>query len=256
MKISAIQSEIAWEDKATNVRHLQQTLQTLDADTDLVVLPEMFSTGFSMNNHAMAEPVDGDTLCLLRDLAAEYDTAIAGSYIAADKGKYYNRGFVLTPDNKSYYYDKRHLFRMGEEGDYFDAGTTRLIVPYRGWNICLLICYDLRFPVWARNVGGEYDLLLYVANWPVGRRAVWDVLLQARALENQCYVCGVNRIGTDGNALHYDGGTVIYSPRGTVVASVPDNSVGIATAELSLASLHSFRERFPVWRDADTFTIQ
>ncbi|MDR0972644.1 MAG: amidohydrolase [Prevotellaceae bacterium] len=255
MRVTALQSTIAWEDKATNLERLRGDLERLHGETDLVVLPEMFSTGFSMNNRLMAEPTDGQTMNMLRQWAREFTVALTGSYIAVENGAYYNRGFFLTPDGTSYYRDKRHLFRMGEEADYFEAGNDRTIISYQGWNILLLICYDLRFPVWARNRNNEYDLLIYVANWPVGRRKVWDVLLQARAIENQCYVCGVNRVGDDGNGLHYDGGTVIYSPRGTVQAAVADGIVGQATSELSREALHNWRNKFAVWRDADDFTI-
>ncbi|MDR0892231.1 MAG: amidohydrolase [Mediterranea sp.] len=255
MNLSIIQTDIVWEDKAENLRRLHGKLESLAGTTDLAVLPEMFSTGFSMQSEALAEPVDGPTLTTLRQWAGELGMALCGSYIAVEDGAYYNRGFFLTPEGEAYYYDKRHLFRMGEEPHHFAPGHQHLILPYRGWNICLLVCYDLRFPVWSRNVGNAYDLLVYVANWPSSRRPVWDTLLQARALENQCYVCGVNRVGTDGMGLKYDGGSCLYSPYGRAMSTVTDGEEGIATTLLDLPKLRHFRQKFPVWKDADEFQL-
>ncbi|MDR0939600.1 MAG: amidohydrolase [Mediterranea sp.] len=256
MHLSIIQTDIAWEDKAENLRLLRHKLQALRGGTELVVLPEMFSTGFSMRAEALAEPFGGATISTLRQWAAEFGLALCGSYIASEGGKHYNRGFFLTPEGEAWQYDKRHLFRMGEEPRHFSPGDRRLVLTYRGWNICLLVCYDLRFPVWSRNVDNAYDLLVYPANWPASRRAVWDTLLRARALENQCYVAGVNRVGTDGMGLRYDGGSRVVSPYGKDLATVPDGEEGLATATLSLDGLRQFREKFPVWRDADLFSLQ
>lgn len=256
LKISLVQTDIVWENKEENLNKLGIRLEKLRGTTDLVVLPEMFSTGFSMNSHQLAETVTGTTITILKEYSAAYGFAITGSFIACEDGKYYNRAFFITPEGKEYYYDKRHLFRMGNERDSFSAGTDKLIVNYCGWNICLLICYDLRFPVWSRNVSNQYDLLIYVANWPASRRKVWDTLLPARALENMCYVCGVNRIGIDGNGLAHNGGSVLYSPKAEVMACVTDDKEDIVTAVADLESLHSFREKFPVWKDADPFVIQ
>lgn len=255
MRISIIQTDIVWENKQENLRLLRRKLEALCGTTEVVVLPEMFSTGFSMNSRALAEPANGETIASLKQWAAEFRLAIAGSYIASDKEQYYNRAFFLTPEGEEHYYDKRHLFRMGRESKHFSAGNDRTIFSYKGWNICLLVCYDLRFPVWSRNVNNEYDLLIYVASWPASRRLAWDVLLQARAIENQCYVCGVNRIGADGHELTYNGGSVVYSPKGEVLASAADNKEEIATAVIDAAALQSFREKFPVWKDSDSFTL-
>lgn len=255
MKVSILQSDIVWEDKQANLQKLQMNLEQLKEDTDLVVLPEMFSTGFTMNSHLLAEPMSGKTIFTLKEYAAQYQLALAGSFIATEESGYFNRAFFITPEGDVSYYDKKHLFRMGDEMNHFSAGSERLIVSYKGWNICLLICYDLRFPVWARNRNNEYDLLIYVANWPASRQRVWDMLLPARALENMSYVCGVNRIGTDGNDLLYQGGSIIYSPKGEVLASVPPNEESTATADLSLSSLREFRSKFPVWKDADEFKL-
>jgi len=262
MRVTLLQTDIVWEDKQKNLRLLRKKLETLRGEAEIVVLPETFSTGFSMNSRQLAEPVTGETITTLRQWAAEFQLAIVGSYIAcneevtSDTGTpYYNRAFFLTPEGEAHYYDKHHLFRMGQETEHFTAGDQRPIISYRGWNILLLVCYDLRFPVWSRNVNNEYDLLIYVANWPVPRRRVWDVLLQARALENISYVCGVNRVGTDGNQMPYSGGSVIYSPKGDLLAHVPDNEEGSATALLDLSALREFRIKFPAWKDADSFSI-
>ena len=197
LRISITQNDLVWENKQENLRQVHQQLQSLDGSTEIVVLPEMFSTAFSMQSDKLAEPITGDTITQLKQWSNEYRVAICGSFIASDHGEFFNRAFFLTPTGEDYFYDKRHLFRMGREADSFSGGESRLIIPYKSWNICMLVCYDLRFPVWSRNVDNEYDLLIYVANWPSSRRLVWDTLLRARALENQCYVCGVNRIGTD-----------------------------------------------------------
>lgn len=255
MRVSILQTDIVWEDKQKNLQHLRDKLEELAGKTDMAILPEMFSTGFTMKSRELAEPADGNTITTLRNWAATYQIALAGSYIASDRGHYYNRAFFLSPDGEAYYYDKKHLFRMGNERESFSAGNDKIIIPYRGWNICLLVCYELRFPVWSRNVDNAYDLLIYVANWPTPRRRVWDTLLAARAIENMSYVCGVNRIGVDGNELSYNGGSVIYSPKGEVIALASDNEDNMITVELNLESLRSFREKFPVWMDADRFTL-
>ena len=255
IRISIIQTDIVWENKQENLRLLHEKLQSLRGTTEIVVLPEMFSTGFSMQSQLLAEPNSGETITILKQWASRYGIAICGSYIAIDNGQFYNRAFFLATEGTEFYYDKRHLFRMGREAEHFSAGDKRLVVSYHGWNICLLVCYDLRFPVWSRNVNNEYDLLIYVANWPIPRRLVWDTLLRARALENQCYVCGVNRVGIDGYQQKYNGGSVIYSAFGEEKASLPDDTEGITTATLTLSSLRQFREKFPVWKDADEFHL-
>ena len=255
MRISILQTDIVWENKQENLRRLREKLETLRGTTEIVVLPEMFSTGFSMQSKTLAEPNSGETITTLKLWARQFQIAICGSYIATDNGLFYNRAFFLTPEGEESYYDKRHLFRMGREAEHFSAGTKRLILPYLEWNICLQVCYDLRFPVWSRNVNNGYDLLIYVANWPIPRRKVWDILLQARALENISYVCGVNRIGKDGRDIPHSGGSVVYSPKGEVLATVPDNEETTATASLSLSSLQEFRLKFPAWKDADEFVI-
>ena len=255
LKISIVQTDIAWENKQENLRMLREKLHALRGTTEIVVLPEMFSTGFTMKSRELAEPVSGITVRILKELAADFQLALCGSFICSERSNYYNRSFFITPEGEEFYYDKRHLFRMGNEAEYFSSGNNKLIISYRGWNICLLVCYDLRFPVWSRNVNNEYDLLIYVASWPQARRLAWDTLLCARALENMCYVCGVNRIGVDGNKLIYNGGSVVFSAKGEVLASVPDGEEGIETVSLSLISLQQLRDKFPVWKDADAFRL-
>lgn len=262
LRLSLLQTDIAWENKQENLRLLREKLENLRGKTEIVVLPEMFSTGFSMNPSKLAEPTEGETITTLKRWASEYHLGIAGSYIACVAGSchslppaYYNRAFFLTPEGEAYFRDKRHLFRMGHETQYYNAGNNRDIISYHGWNIRLLVCYDLRFPVWSRNSHNEYDLLIYVANWPASRRKVWDILLQARALENISYVCGVNRIGRDGQGIVHDGGSAVYSPKGERLGDVPDHAEGIATIVLDLDALQDFRQRFPAWKDADAFSF-
>lgn len=255
LRITLVQSDIIWENKPANLTVLGEKLEHLAGTTDLVVLPEMFSTGFSMNSRAIAEAADGETLNVLRELARLHDVAICGSMIATDGGQYYNRGFFIHPDGSAEFYDKRHLFRMGDEPNHYSSGKERLIVNYREWKICLLICYDLRFPVWARNVQNEYDLLIYVANWPASRSKVWNLLLPARAVENMSYVCGVNRVGADGLGLKYTGDSVLIDARGQKVVACTPGVDEIQTATLSLDALHDFRRKFPAWMDGDKFEI-
>lgn len=256
MRITLLQTDIVWEDKEANLSKLHTFLQQLSGSTDLVVVPEMFSTGFSMNSNTLAESEEGNTVNLLKTWSSSYKLALTGSFIAlGEDGKKYNRGFFITPDEKAVFYDKRHLFRMGKEPEFFAAGNNHLLIDYKGFHISLLICYDLRFPVWSRNVGNSYDLLIYVANWPASRRKVWDALLKARALENMSYVCGVNRIGTDGNHLPHNGGSQLISAKGDIITTVADNEEGYSTATIDIDSLQHFREKFPVWKDADEFGI-
>lgn len=256
MRITLLQTDIVWEDKQANLKRLEKYLEQLNGQTDLVVLPEMFSTGFSMNSEALAESVEETTVSSLKKWSQKYQLALCGSYIAKEKNsKNYNRGFFITPDGNASYYDKRHLFRMGKESDFFCAGDRQQIINFKGFRISLLICYDLRFPVWSRNIDNGYDLLIYVANWPASRRNVWDILLKGRAIENMSYVCGVNRVGTDGNGLPYDGGSVLISAKGNILASVENDREGFVTKTIDLDSLTHFRDKFAAWKDADRFTL-
>lgn len=254
LRISLLQTDIKWEDKEYNLATLERYISQLTGKTDLIVLPEMFSTGFSMNSHILAETTEGNTISKLQTWAAQYEVALSGSFIAEDNNEYYNRGFFITPTEATFY-DKRHLFRMGDEPKHFSAGDKQCIIQYNGFNICLLICYDLRFPVWARSVDNNYDLLLYVANWPEARSRVWSVLLEARALENQAYVCGVNRVGKDGIGLSYKGQSTLIDFKGNKLVYFNTAIEQIETVEISKEELNLFRNKFPVWKDADRFTL-
>jgi omega-amidase len=255
MRITFIQTDIAWEDKTANLEHYSRLLFNLKGKTDLVVLPEMCTTGFTMHPEQLAETDQGVTLNTFKCLSAECKLAIAGSHIGKEGDKYLNRGFFIQPDGNTATYDKRHLFRMGEEAKHYTAGNDKIIVSYLGWNIRLAICYDLRFPVWLRNVDNEYDLLLIVANWPESRQAVFDNLLVARALENQAFVCGVNRTGTDGEGLRYSGGSALINAYGKRLSEPTEKTTSIQTVDFHLEELHRFREKFPVWKDADRFNL-
>ena len=255
LRISMIQSHIIWEDKEENLSYFGELLRRISGRTDLAVLPETFSTGFSMNVEALADPMDGTTVATIKGWAERYKMAVAGSFIAREEGKYYNRAFFVTPDGEASYYDKRHLFRMAGEDRHFSAGDKPLVVRYKDWNICLQVCYDLRFPVWSRNVNNAYDLLIYVANWPEARKKAWKVLLQARAIENMAYVCGVNRVGVDGKGFAFRGDSMIYDARGKKLADAGKRDETTRTCALSKTDLEAFRAKFPAWKDADAFQL-
>lgn len=255
MKLTIIQDIIHWADKQSNLDKTQEQLETLAGKTDLVILPEMFSTGFCTNHPELAEDMEENTVKTLKKWALNYGLAIAGSFIATENGKLYNRGFFVFPNGEIATADKRHLFSMGGEDRFFSAGNDKLTVSYQGFNIRLLICYDVRFPVWSRNANNEYDLLIYVANFPQSRISSWDILTPARAVENQAYVCGVNCIGTDGNGIEYNGHSALYDFKGNKTAVAPDNETSIITTEISKESLVKFREKAAFWKDADNFTI-
>lgn len=255
LRISMIQSHIIWEDRSENLGYYGELLRRVSGRTDIAVLPETFTTGFSMNVEVLADTMDGETVRTVEGWAEKYNLAVAGSFIATEGGKYYNRAFLITPEGEEHYYNKRHLFRMAGEDKHFESGNERVIVNYKGWNICLQVCYDLRFPVWSRNVNNEYDLLLYVANWPEARRKVWKTLLHARAIENMAYVCGVNRVGIDGNGFSYRGDSMVYAPKGKKLADAGKREEVTRTCTLLKSELEDLRTKFPAWMDADTFTI-
>lgn len=255
LRISLVQTNIEWENKEMNLHNLETKVQALSGNTDLVVLPEMFATGFTMQSHLFAETTDGETLSTLRHLAKKYDLAFVGSFIYTERDNFFNRAFFISPDSEDVFYDKRHLFRMGQESEHFSAGNKRCIVSWKGWNICLMVCYDLRFPVWCRNTNNEYDLLIFVANWPAPRRQAWNSLLCARAIENLCYVCGVNRVGNDGMGLYYAGDSSLYNMKGENIIHFEENEEKTITTSIDLQLLHSFRTKFPAWIDADKFTF-
>ncbi|MEG2573556.1 MAG: amidohydrolase [Bacteroides sp.] len=257
LRVSLFQTDIIWEDKQANLLNLENKLGELNEQTDIVVLPELFSTGVSVKNRKdLPEPIDGNTISVIKRLAHKYQTAICGSYIALCEGAVYNRAFFVSPDGKEQYYDKHHLFSIGEESNHFTAGNKRIVFDYLGWNICLLVCYDLRFPVWCRNKNNEYDLLIVVANWPASREKVWKTLLCARAIENQSYVCGVNRVGIDGLGINYSGQSSLLDAKGNTLTTFADKEEGVRNISIELNSLRTFRRQFPVWKDADVFEIK
>jgi predicted amidohydrolase len=215
----------------------------------------MFSTGFSMNGRYLAEPGDGKTVGTIKRWACDCNFAVCGSFLAIENDRLYNRGFFITPEGDAFFYDKRHLFRMGDENKNFTPGEKQLIIPYKEWNICLIVCYDLRFPVWSRNVGKAYDLLICPANWPQARGNSWNILLKARALENYCYVCGVNRVGEDGHGIHHRGDSQLIDFKGDVIAFCEPDKEGVVTGTICKEVLEQFREKFPVWQDADKFVV-
>lgn len=253
LKVALVQSMLHWEDAAANRAMFAEKLLALKGITDLVVLPEMFTTGFSMRTAELAEPMDGDTVSWMKEQARELDAAIYGSVIIAEGGKCYNRGLFVMPDGTVVTYDKRHLFRMAEEFQHYTPGGQRVVVEWRGWRLLLQICYDLRFPVFARN-RGDYDALLYVANWPELRRYPWSQLLIARAIENQSYVIGVNRVGMDGKGHHYTGDSASVDPRGDADVMKASREHVLHTV-LHREALDDFRAKFPVADDADAFSL-
>jgi predicted amidohydrolase len=255
LNVGMIQTGLIWEDARANRDRFDQKLDQLPKDTHIAVLPEMFTTGFSMQPERLAEQNDGPTVNWMKSRAARYDMLLMGSVIIREKSNYFNRMFVVFPDGTFQYFDKRHLFRMGEENKHYTAGNRRMVVSYKGWRILPLICYDLRFPVWSRN-RGDYDALVYVANWPQVRRHVWNTLLAARALENQCYVIGVNRIGEDGQGLSYSGDSMVLHPKGHSISQTQPKEESVERVTLSMEELERFRAKFPVGKDADDFEIK
>ena len=253
LRVTLVQTELAWQDPAANRRGLAGHFRGLAGHTDLVVLPEMFSTGFSMEAEQLAEEMGGPTIGWLREEAAALGCVITGSLIVRDAGRCFNRLVWARPDGSLEYYDKRHLFRLANEQQHYAAGTRRLVAAVKGWRVCPLICYDLRFPVWSRS-RGDYDLLLYVANWPQRRAHAWVTLLKARAIENLSYVVGVNRVGRDGNGTSYAGDSVALDFLGQSLSSEGGGD-RVETVVLDLESLQSYRNSFPAQLDADPYEI-
>ena len=256
--VSLVQTDLVWENKEANLRHLEAQLHSLRGKTQVVVLPELFSTGFSMQTTKLAEPMEGPTVQWMRTLARELQLIITGSLMIEEGGNYYNRLLWVLPNGTIGQYDKRHLFAYAGEDRYYQQGAKRLIASVNGFKVNLQICYDLRFPVWARQQSQEgqpeYDLLLYVANWPERRRLAWMQLLQARAIENQCYVIGVNRVGEDGNQIYHSGDSMVIDPLGEILFTQKDKAC-IHTVTLRKEHLQQTRNQFPFLRDADGFEL-
>ncbi|HEC42335.1 MAG TPA: amidohydrolase [Bacteroides sp.] len=254
IKITLIQPDIIWEDIDANLARYSTIIEGFQEATEVVLLPELFSTGFSMRSRELAEPMEGKTMEWMADQADKFKFALAGSIIINDEGNFYNRLIWMQKDGSYHYYDKRHLFRMGGEDEHYSPGNKPLLVEVNGARFRLLVCYDLRFPVWSRN-RNDYDILVYLANWPSPRRDVWNTLLKARALENQSYTIGVNRVGKDAMGIDYNGESMVYDARGNRIAYMEPGFTGSHTIQLSLEQLSAFRKKFPVWRDADPFML-
>ena len=253
LRVSLVQFEIAWEDPLANCALLEEKLQCLANQTDVVVLPEMFSTGFSMNDKG-AEIGHGPVIQWIKLMANRLNALVVGSIKCKENNQFFNRFVAFTPNGEKFSYDKKHLFRMGGEDQFYTAGNERCIISYQNWNIAAFVCYDLRFPVWSRNVDLAYDLAIYVANWPAVRSHAWNTLLRARAIENLAYVVGVNRIGQDGNEIQYQGDSALISYLGNDLLNL-SNEDAIKTHSISKSDLIEFREKFPTDLDADDFEL-
>ena len=259
MEIALVQAELSWEDNDKNLAHFSRILANING-VDLFVLPEMFNSGFTMNSDNIGQTMQGKAVCWLQKMANEKDAVFVTSLIIIENNKRYNRLVWATPNGVTKTYNKKHLFRMANEHDYFTPGTERVIIEYKGIRFCPQICYDLRFPIWSRNSDGQsklpiYDCLIYVANWPKVRSDAWTSLLKARAIENQAFVVGVNRVGLDGNGIEYSGNSRCYSPKGKRLDKVNSSKEMINIVTINLETLKGFREKFPVSDDADLFNL-
>ena len=258
LTLTIIQTDLVFENKTVNLERLKTKIENIEQRTEMVVLPEMFSTGFSMQPELFAETMEGETVKWMKEIAEANKIILTGSIIIEEDGQYFNRLVWMLPNGQLGYYDKRHLFAYGEEDKHYTGGNKRLIASVKGWKINLLICYDLRFPVWSRQQSGidetEYDLLIYVANWPEKRSHAWKTLLCARAIENQCYVAGVNRVGKDNKNIYHSGNSLVIDPLGQVLYHMADEE-DVFTITLQKEDLDKARTQFPFWKDADDFTI-
>ncbi len=261
LKITIIQSDIHWEDIGANLAMFEEKIWQIGEPTDVIVLPEMFTTGFTMNAQKLAEPMNMRTFRWMKQMADQTKALVIGSFIASIHDRHYNRLLWMEPGGNFKTYDKRHLFRMADEHQTYTPGESLLVGHWKGWRICPLICYDLRFPVWSRNRWNStlrkptYDLAIYVANWPKVRIGAWETLLKARAIENLCYTVGVNRIGMDENGIEYNGLSAIVNPKGEPVFTV-EGMEAVKTVEISGNSLQSYRDKFPAFMDADDFSVE
>lgn len=254
LRVSIVQANLIWENIGENITQLNELLDRVEGDTQLVVLPEMFTTGFSMNAEMLAEPDNGTTLRWMIDTSTAKGYALCGSFIVKEGNNYFNRLHFVTPQGEVYRYDKRHLFTFANENKKYTTGQSRLVLEYLGWRILPQICYDVRFPVWSRN-RGDYDLIINVANFPGQRRDIWNTLLKARAIENQCYVAAANRVGSDGLGIYYTGDSQLIGTHGQTISSILPGEVGIIKGCFSSDELDEFRRSFPVLSDADDFEL-
>jgi len=254
LKIAIIQTDIVWQNAKQNRIQYADKISLIEENVDIVVLPEMFSTGFSMEPVGISETMEGETIKWMKNLASEKNAAICGSLIISEDDNFYNRFLFVRPSGEINYYNKRHLFSLAGEEKVYTQGTEKLIIEFKGWKICPLICYDLRFPVWARNVE-TYDVLLYVANWPKPRIVAWDTLLKARSIENMCYVIGVNRIGVDGNGYEYNGHSDAYDCLGEKLTHCIPNHEGLEIVELQKEHVLKVRKQLNFLNDKDVFNM-
>jgi len=252
--ISLIQTSLFWEDRERNMELFSAKIEAINQPTDLILLPEMFSTGFSMRPEQFAETMDGPVIDWMRRTADNKNAVLCGSLMMKENGRFYNRLVWMRPDGSAECYDKRHLFGLGEEHDHYTPGTKKLLVDLKGWKFLPLVCYDLRFPVWSRNTD-HYDALVYVANWPERRIHAWKALLEARAIENQCYVIGVNRVGNDGNDIYHSGESSVIDPKGAILFREGHVDC-VHTFSLSYHHLNHTRESLPFLKDKDLFEIR
>lgn len=257
ISITTIQTHLYWEDVDENLKHLNEKTELITEQTDIIVLPEMFTTGFIMNPEKFAEQQGGKGLQWMQQKAKAKNCVVVGSISVTENQKFYNRLYWVLPDGSYQFYDKRHLFQMANEDKHYTAGTQKLIVEYKGWKICPLVCYDLRFPVWSRNTKeNRFDLLIYVANWPEVRSYPWKHLLIARSIENQSYVVGVNRIGEDGKNISHSGDSLVINPRGEIISTIKPHEDKSEKVILSADYLLDFRKAFPVMEDGDDFDLK
>lgn len=252
MRITLLQQDIVWGNPQTNLCNINEQVKGIE-DTDLLILPEMFTTGFAIQPQSVAEPEGGVGLAWMKQTAMTKGYAICGSIAIESRHKYFNRLYFVLPSGKVLYYDKRHLFTYGGEKEAFTEGNRRVIISYQGVRILLQTCYDLRFPVWSRN-RNDYDMIVYVANWPAGRISAWSTLLRARAIENQCFVAGVNRVGV-GNGLHYSGSSALIDFQGEALGIGQDNKECLISGVINMKRLQAFRKEFPVLSDSDDFLL-
>ncbi|MGN6542276.1 MAG: amidohydrolase [Ginsengibacter sp.] len=258
LTITLIQTNLFWENKKANLKMLQEKIEAIKEKTEIVILPEMFTTGFSMRAELLAETIDGETMKWMERVAADNKIILTGSVIIEQNGKFFNRLIWMLPNGEYGVYDKRHLFAYANEHAHYSSGNKKLIASVKGWKINLHICYDLRFPVWARQdfqSENKYDLLINVANWPAKRSVAWQTLLRARAIENQCFVVGVNRTGKDGNRIYYNGNSTIIDPLGEIIYE-KNKGEDVFTYTLQKEKITEIRNQFPFWQDADSFIIK
>ncbi len=254
LNVTIVQTKLFWEDINANLGHFDTVINKISIDTDLIILPEMFTTGFTMNAEKLAQTMDGESVSWMKQISGKKKTDITGSLIIKEDKKFFNRLVWVKPTGELFFYDKKHLFRFSSEEKTFTPGSKRIIVNLKGWKICPFVCYDLRFPLWTRNYHKTYDIAIFVANWPEMRSLHWKTLLAARAIENQAYTIGVNRVGRDGNNLDYSGDSSIIDPKGNIIFQKSSVSC-VHTETIPFNPLQEYRDKFPAWMDADDFII-